>query len=347
MIKLSKAPDAKHLVADNYFFELCKIPDYARRLQVMDMFNGFEETVANLRSKTQCITDASLEMTESQPVHQLFALVLHMLNSMKQANKCLKGNQLAVVAGFRVENLKFIRDIKSYGNTDKPVTLLHYLIAIIQSKKDDTMLSLVNSLPNVEGASKLNIADLDIELKGLQKQLLNLDGVINFGTVETANAKTGNAETLSVERLASLREYYNKADVKLKSCATQLREAEKSFLSTAVFFGEKRDDLTTRDEKQLLNPKSKSAQPGTFMKMISDFWTELDKTQRDLPRVKAAAEAAGLSLPQPKAAEKAAGLRQPVTNMFSAETGTEWCGNSFCKGYPQHLRAPYRTRMGR
>jgi len=121
MIKLSKAPDAKHLVADNYFFELCKIPDYARRLQVMDMFNGFEETVANLRSKTQCITDASLEMTESQPVHQLFALVLHMLNSMKQANKCLKGNQLAVVPGFRVENLKFIRDIKSYGNTDKPL----------------------------------------------------------------------------------------------------------------------------------------------------------------------------------------------------------------------------------
>jgi hypothetical protein len=279
-------------------------------------------------------------MTESQPVHQLFALVLHMLNSMKQANKCLKGNQLAVVAGFRVENLKFIRDIKSYGNTDKPVTLLHYLIAIIQSKKDDTMLSLVTSLPNVEGASKLNIADLDIELKDLDKQLKNLDGAINFGEAETE-------KTLSVERLASLREYYNKAKVKLKSCATQLREAEKSFLSTAVYFGEKRDELTTQDEKQLLNPKSKSAQPGTFMKMISDFWTELDKTQRDLPRVKAAAEAAGLSLPQPKAAEKAAGLRQPVTNMFSAETGTEWCGNSFCKGYPQHLRAPYRTRMGR
>jgi hypothetical protein len=50
MIKLSKAPDAKLLVADNYFFELCKISDYARRLQVMDMFNGFEQTVANLRS---------------------------------------------------------------------------------------------------------------------------------------------------------------------------------------------------------------------------------------------------------------------------------------------------------
>ena len=281
MIKLSKAPDAKLLVADNCFVELCKIPDYARRLQVMDMFNGFEETVANLRLKTQCITDASLEMTESQPVHQLFALVLHMLNSMKQANKCLKGKQLAVVAGFRVENLKIIRDIKSYGNTDKPVTLLHYLIAIIQSKKDDTMLSLVTSLPNVEGASKLNIADLDIELKDLDKQLKNLDGAINFGEAETE-------KTLSVERLASLREYYNKAKVKLKSCATQLREAEKSFLSTAVYFGEKRDELTTQDEKQLLNPKSKSAQPGTFMKMISDFWTELDKTQRDLPRVKAA-----------------------------------------------------------
>ena len=210
------------------------------------------------------------------------------------------------------------------------------------------MLSLVNSLPNVEGASKLNIADLDIELKGLQKQLLNLDGVINFGTVETANAKTGNAETLSVERLASLREYYDKADVKFKSCTTQLRKAEKSFLSTAVYFGEKRNELTTSrntDEVQLLNPKSKTAQPETFMRMISDFLTVLDKTQRELPRVKAAAEAAGLSLPPPAA--KAAGLRQPVTNMFSAEMGTEWCGNSFCKGYPQHLRAPYRTRMGR
>ena len=153
-----------------------------------------------------------------------------------------------------------------------------------------------------------------------------------------------------MERLASLREYYDKADVKFKSCTTQLRKAEKSFLSTAVYFGEKRNELTTSrntDEVQLLNPKSKTAQPETFMRMISDFLTVLDKTQRELPRVKAAAEAAGLSLPPPKAAAKAAGLRQPVTNMFSAEMGTEWCGNSFCKGYPQHLRAPYRTRMGR
>uniref|UniRef100_A0A8C4F527 Disheveled-associated activator of morphogenesis 1 n=1 Tax=Dicentrarchus labrax TaxID=13489 RepID=A0A8C4F527_DICLA len=110
---------------DRFLYEMSRINHYQQRLQSLYFKKKFAERIAEMKPKVEALTKASKEILHSRNLKQLLEVVLAFGNFM---NKGQRGNAY----GFKVSSLNKIADTKS--SIDKNITLLHYLITILEKK---------------------------------------------------------------------------------------------------------------------------------------------------------------------------------------------------------------------
>uniref|UniRef100_A0A667XNN4 Dishevelled associated activator of morphogenesis 1b n=1 Tax=Myripristis murdjan TaxID=586833 RepID=A0A667XNN4_9TELE len=111
--------------ADRFLYDMSRINHYQQRLQSLYFKKKFAERVADIKPKIEALSLASHQVFQCDTLRQLLEVVLAFGNYM---NKGQRGNAF----GFKISSLNKIPDTKS--SIDKNITLLHYLITILEQK---------------------------------------------------------------------------------------------------------------------------------------------------------------------------------------------------------------------
>merc|ERR1712048_678152 len=104
-------------------------------------------------------------MGRSKRLKTLFEIILCFGNYMNKGNR-------ANASGFKISSLNKMIDTKS--SRDKRITLLHYIITILE-KKFPMVFNLEEELPDVRNASKVNPAELVKEIKSLRLGIVEIE----------------------------------------------------------------------------------------------------------------------------------------------------------------------------
>ncbi|XP_006864659.1 PREDICTED: disheveled-associated activator of morphogenesis 1 isoform X1 [Chrysochloris asiatica] len=156
--------------ADRFLFEMSRINHYQQRLQSLYFKKKFAERVAEVKPKVEAIRSGSEEVFSSSALKQLLEVVLAFGNYM---NKGQRGNAY----GFKISSLNKIADTKS--SIDKNITLLHYLITIVE-KKYPKVLNLNEELQDIPEAAKVNMTELDKEISTLRSGLKAVETELEY-----------------------------------------------------------------------------------------------------------------------------------------------------------------------
>uniref|UniRef100_A0A2K5D3J2 Dishevelled associated activator of morphosis 1 n=1 Tax=Aotus nancymaae TaxID=37293 RepID=A0A2K5D3J2_AOTNA len=156
--------------ADRFLFEMSRINHYQQRLQSLYFKKKFAERVAEVKPKVEAIRSGSEEVFRSSALKQLLEVVLAFGNYM---NKGQRGNAY----GFKISSLNKIADTKS--SIDKNITLLHYLITIVENKYP-SVLNLNEELQDIPQAAKVNMTELDKEISTLRSGLKAVETELEY-----------------------------------------------------------------------------------------------------------------------------------------------------------------------
>ncbi|POI34881.1 hypothetical protein CIB84_001368 [Bambusicola thoracicus] len=126
--------------------------------------------VTSCTSLLAAIRAGSKAVLQSSSLQQLLEVVLAFGNYM---NKGQRGNAF----GFKISSLNKIADTKS--SIDKNITLLHYLITIVE-KKYPKVLRLHEELRDIPQAAKVNMTELEKEVNTLRSGLRAVETELDF-----------------------------------------------------------------------------------------------------------------------------------------------------------------------
>ncbi|XP_075908087.1 disheveled-associated activator of morphogenesis 2-like isoform X2 [Petromyzon marinus] len=156
--------------ADRFLYDMSRIPHYQQRLQALYFKKKFAERVAECKPKVEAILLASKELHQSRRLRQLLEVVLAFGNYM---NKGQRGNAY----GFKISSLNKIADTKS--SIDKNITLLHYLITILEKKYPDVV-NIQDDLQHVPEAARVNMLELEKEINLVRGGLKDVEKELDF-----------------------------------------------------------------------------------------------------------------------------------------------------------------------
>ncbi|XP_072345281.1 disheveled-associated activator of morphogenesis 1 isoform X1 [Scyliorhinus torazame] len=156
--------------ADRFLYEMSRIPHYQQRLKSLYFKKKFAERIAEVKPKVEAIHLSSKEVLQSKNLKQLLEVVLAFGNYM---NKGQRGNAY----GFKLSSLNKIADTKS--SIEKNITLLHYLITILE-KKYPKVVTIYDDLHSIPDAAKVNLIELEKEFNGLRSGLKCVENELEY-----------------------------------------------------------------------------------------------------------------------------------------------------------------------
>ncbi|NXE51813.1 DAAM2 protein, partial [Casuarius casuarius] len=230
--------------ADRFLFEMSRINHYQQRLQSLYFKKKFAERVAEVKPKrcalgagargawvvtSLCVLAAiragSKAVLQSSSLQQLLEVVLAFGNYM---NKGQRGNAF----GFKISSLNKIADTKS--SIDKNITLLHYLITIVE-KKYPKVLRLHEELRDIPQAAKVNMTELEKEINTLRSGLRAVETELDFQKSQVQQA--GDKFVSVVSQFITL------ASFSFSDVEDLLMEAKELFSKAVKHFGEDTDKM--------------------------------------------------------------------------------------------------------
>ncbi|XP_058847651.1 disheveled-associated activator of morphogenesis 1-like isoform X1 [Acipenser ruthenus] len=206
--------------ADRFLYEMSRINHYQQRLQSLYFKKKFAERVGEVKPKVEALRVASKEVLQSRNFKQLLEVVLAFGNYM---NKGQRGNAY----GFKVSSLNKIADTKS--SIDKNITLLHYLITILE-KKYPKVVAFHEDLQNVPIAAKVNMTELDKEISNLRSGLKNVESELEFQ--KSKSTQSGDKFVSVVSQFITV------ASFSFSDVEDSLTEAKELFYRAVKHFGE-------------------------------------------------------------------------------------------------------------
>ncbi|KAK1138195.1 hypothetical protein AOXY_G37967, partial [Acipenser oxyrinchus oxyrinchus] len=206
--------------ADRFLYEMSRINHYQQRLQSLYFKKKFAERVGEVKPKVEALCVASKEVLQSRNFKQLLEVVLAFGNYM---NKGQRGNAY----GFKVSSLNKIADTKS--SIDKNITLLHYLITILE-KKYPKVVAFHEDLQNVPIAAKVNMTELDKEISNLRSGLKNVESELEFQ--KSKSSQSGDKFVSVVSQFITV------ASFSFSDVEDSLTEAKELFYRAVKHFGE-------------------------------------------------------------------------------------------------------------
>ncbi|EOA94550.1 Disheveled-associated activator of morphogenesis 1, partial [Anas platyrhynchos] len=221
--------------ADRFLFEMSRINHYQQRLQSLYFKKKFAERVAEVKPKVEGkspslpaappIRAGSKAVLQSSSLQQLLEVVLAFGNYM---NKGQRGNAF----GFKISSLNKIADTKS--SIDKNITLLHYLITIVE-KKYPKVLRLHEELRDIPQAAKVNMTELEKEINTLRSGLRAVEAELDFQKSQVQ--QTGDKFVSVVSQFITL------ASFSFSDVEDLLAEAKELFSKAVKYFGEDTDKI--------------------------------------------------------------------------------------------------------
>ncbi|NXA81382.1 DAAM2 protein, partial [Thryothorus ludovicianus] len=219
--------------ADRFLFEMSRINHYQQRLQSLYFKKKFAERVAEVKPKgimshpslLSAIRAGSKAVLQSSSLQQLLEVVLAFGNYM---NKGQRGNAF----GFKISSLNKIADTKS--SIDKNITLLHYLITVVE-KKYPKVLHLHEELRDIPQAAKVNMTELEKEINTLRSGLRAVETELDFQKSQVQQA--GDKFVSVVSQFITL------ASFSFSDVEDLLMEAKELFSKAVKHFGEDTDKM--------------------------------------------------------------------------------------------------------
>nr|XP_019940231.1 PREDICTED: disheveled-associated activator of morphogenesis 1-like [Paralichthys olivaceus] len=164
--------------ADRFLYDMSRISHYQQRLQSLYFKKKFAERVSEVKPKIKALCLASREVVQSGRLHQLLEVVLAFGNYM---NKGQRGNAY----GFKVSSLNKIADTKS--SIDKNITLLHYMITVLE-KKYPKVVTFSDELPNVPEAAKVSMTELEKDIGNLRSGLKSVEAELQYQQAQSSHS---------------------------------------------------------------------------------------------------------------------------------------------------------------
>ncbi|XP_029315962.1 disheveled-associated activator of morphogenesis 2 isoform X2 [Cottoperca gobio] len=239
--------------ADRFLFEMSRIDHYQQRLQALFFKKKFAERLAETKPKVEAILSASKEVVRSKRLTQILEVVLAFGNFM---NKGQRGNAY----GFKVSSLNKIADTKS--SIDRSITMLHYLIMIVEKNYNDT-LHIQNDLSSVPEAAKVNLAELEKEVHNIKSGLKALEAELQYQQNRTRERGD--------KFVAVIGDFITVAGFSFSELEDQLSEAKDKFTKSLKHFGE---------EEGRMQPDEFFGIFDTFLQSFSEARQDLENMQR-------------------------------------------------------------------
>uniref|UniRef100_A0A3Q4BKP1 Uncharacterized protein n=1 Tax=Mola mola TaxID=94237 RepID=A0A3Q4BKP1_MOLML len=205
---------------DRFLYEMSRINHYQQRLQSLYFKKKFAERIAEIKPKVEALTKASKEILHSRNMRQLLEVVLAFGNYM---NKGQRGNAY----GFKVSSLNKIADTKS--SIDKNITLLHYLITILE-KKYPKVLMFHEDLQSVPDAAKVNMTELEKDIGNLRSGLKSVESELDY--------QRKRPQELGDKFVSVVSQFITLASFSFSDVEDSLTEAKELFLKAVNYFGE-------------------------------------------------------------------------------------------------------------
>ncbi|XP_071971882.1 disheveled-associated activator of morphogenesis 1 isoform X1 [Engystomops pustulosus] len=210
---------------DRFLFEMSRINHYQQRLQSLYFKKKFAERVAEVKPKVEAIRSASKQVLQSKNLKQLLEVVLAFGNYM---NKGQRGNAY----GFKISSLNKIADTKS--SIDKNITLLHYLITVVE-KKYPKIINLHEELQSISEAAKVNMTELDKEIVTLRNGLKAVESELEY---QKSQSSVPGDKFVSV-----VSQFITVAGFSFSDVEDLLAESKELFMKSAKHFGEETNKM--------------------------------------------------------------------------------------------------------
>ncbi|XP_060225622.1 disheveled-associated activator of morphogenesis 2 isoform X3 [Meriones unguiculatus] len=211
--------------ADRFLYEMSRIDHYQQRLQALFFKKKFQERLAEAKPKVEAILLASRELTVSKRLKQMLEVVLAIGNFM---NKGQRGGAY----GFRVASLNKIADTKS--SIDRNISLLHYLIMILEKHFPDIM-NMPSELQHLSEAAKVNLAELEKEVGALRRGLRAVEVELDY---QRCQARDPNDKFVPV-----MSDFITVSSFSFSELEDQLGEARDKFAKALTHFGEQESNM--------------------------------------------------------------------------------------------------------
>ncbi|XP_041809592.1 disheveled-associated activator of morphogenesis 1 [Chelmon rostratus] len=234
--------------ADRFLFDMSSINHYHQRLQSLYFKKKFAERLAEVKPQIKALSLASREVLQSGGLRQLLEVVLAFGNYM---NKGQRGNAY----GFKVASLNKIADTKS--SMDKNVTLLHYMITVLE-KKYPKVVALSEELQNVPEASKVNMTELEKDIGNLRSGLKSVEAELKY---QQAWSSRGPEDKF----VSVVSQFITVASFSFSDVEESLSEAKEVFGKALRHFGEELSNL----------------QPDGFFGIFDTFLTAFSEAKQD------------------------------------------------------------------
>eukprot|EP00064_Thunnus_orientalis_P005942 superscaffoldBa00000599_g5956 len=205
---------------DRFLYEMSRINHYQQRLQSLYFKKKFAERIAEIKPKVEALTKASKEVLHSRNLKQLLEVVLALGNYM---NKGQRGNAY----GFKVSSLNKIADTKS--SIDKNITLLNYLITILE-KKYPKVLMFQGDLQSIPEAAKVNMTELEKDIGNLRSGLKSVESELEY--------QKKRPQELGDKFVSVVSQFITVASFSFSDVEDSLTEAKELFLRAVKLFGE-------------------------------------------------------------------------------------------------------------
>uniref|UniRef100_A0A672QK93 Dishevelled associated activator of morphosis 1 n=1 Tax=Sinocyclocheilus grahami TaxID=75366 RepID=A0A672QK93_SINGR len=197
-----------------------RINHYQQKLQSLYFKKKFAERIAEIKPKVEALSKASKEVLQSKNLRQLLEVVLAFGNYM---NKGQRGNAF----GFKVSSLNKIADTKS--SIDKNVTLLHYLITILEQKYPKVSL-IHEDLHNVPEAAKVNMTELEKDINNLRTGLKSVETELEY--------QKSQPQTYGDKFVSVVSQFITVAGFSFSEVEDSLQDAKDLFEKAVKHFGE-------------------------------------------------------------------------------------------------------------
>uniref|UniRef100_A0A671S6G3 FH2 domain-containing protein n=1 Tax=Sinocyclocheilus anshuiensis TaxID=1608454 RepID=A0A671S6G3_9TELE len=109
---------------DRFMVAFSKIPRLAQRISTLTFMGNFSESILLLKPQLNAIIASSMSIKSSSKLKKILEIILAFGNYMNSGKR-------GSAYGFRLQSLDLLLDMKS---TDRKLTLLHFIVSIIQEK---------------------------------------------------------------------------------------------------------------------------------------------------------------------------------------------------------------------
>ncbi|XP_026056489.1 formin-like protein 1 [Carassius auratus] len=195
---------------DRFMMAFSKIPRLAQTISTLTFMGNFSEIILLIKPQLNAIIAASMSIKSSSKLKKILEIILAFGNYMNSEKR-------GSAYGFRLQSLDLLLDMKS---TDRKLTLLHFIVSIIQEKYPQ-------------------LHNFHTELHCLDKAaLVSQDSILADVRSLEKGMEVVRREYLQQKDSAVLTNFMSSNGSLLDSVVKDSKTAEEVFLSVVEYFGE-------------------------------------------------------------------------------------------------------------